>query len=84
MVVGQASFHDSSVHAGISAEGLFYGDASEIEGGSITIGTRTRIYDGEESRTFMVTRDFVADGPWIVIATGGAWVNLSGATYDND
>jgi hypothetical protein len=84
LVAGQASFHDSSVHAGISAEGLFYGDASEIEGGAIAIGTRTRIYDGEESRTFMVTRDFVADGPWIVIATGGAWVNLSGATYDND
>jgi hypothetical protein len=80
----QVSFYDHSIHSGITASVTFYWDDSEFDGGTIAIGTKTRVYDGEDSRTFMVTRDFVADGPWTVVATGGAWVNVSGATYDND
>ncbi len=81
-IQGTGFFYDSSINnAGVINGGAtFYGDLSENIGnkGSTTItGTQSRTYTDPT----VTVRDFVALGPWTVVADG-VEVDVTGATFD--
>lgn len=77
---GDAIFNDQAVNEGtVSGNATFNGDESENNG--IVSGTLTRTY----STSIAVTRDFTQDdSAWTVIATDGAVVDVTGATYNQN
>lgn len=78
IITGNASFYDSAVNNGtVNGNGSFYEDTTENNG--TVLGTKRRKYT--EQTVF--ERDFVSDGPWVIIAVGGA-VDFDGCVFDEN
>lgn len=75
-ITGNANFYDSSINNGtIGGNATFYEDGSENFG--VILGTKQRWY----TTPAYVERDFINDGPWILVADGTD-VTIEASSYD--